>query len=295
MSSTREDVPTYDKLVYPTIQALIALGGSGSNEEILDKVLQLGHYSDDIEEVLNSRGTMSLIAYRLAWARTYLKKVGGLENSQRGIWTLTSIGKSMTEEVCKTIPNTVKKAYSELKRSQKSVIDDNEGIELADNDDVHWKEQLLSLLKKIDPSAFERLSKRVLRESGFTKVEVTGKPSDGGIDGIGILRMNLVSFTVLFQCKRYQDSVGSAAVRDFRGAMQGRCDKGLILTTGTFTSEAKKEATRDGAPTIDLIDGDEFCDLLKQLRLGVTVEQIERVTIDGTWFDLVQTIKSKHI
>jgi restriction system protein len=287
MSSTREDVPTYDKLVYPTIQALIGLGGSGSNEEILDKVLQLGHYSGDIEEVLNSRGTMSLIAYRLAWARTYLKKVGGLENSQRGIWTLTSIGKSMTEEVCKTIPNTVKKAYSELKRSQKSVIDDNEGIELADNDDVHWKEQLLSLLKKIDPSAFERLSKRVLRESGFTKVEVTGKPSDGGIDGIGILRMNLVSFTVLFQCKRYQDSVGSAAVRDFRGAMQGRCDKGLILTTGTFTSEAKKEATRDGAPTIDLIDGDEFCDLLKQLRLGVTVEQIERVTIDGTWFDLV--------
>jgi restriction system protein len=230
---------------------------------------------------------MSLIAYRLAWARTYLKKVDGLENSQRGIWTLTSTGKSMTEEVCKTIPNSVKKAYSELKRSQKFVIDDNEGIELSDNDDVQWKEQLLSLLKKIDPSAFERLSKRVLRESGFTKVEVTGKPSDGGIDGIGILRMNLVSFTVLFQCKRYQDSVGSAAVRDFRGAMQGRCDKGLILTTGTFTSEAKKEATRDGAPTIDLIDGDEFCDLLKQLRLGVTVEQIERVIIDSTWFDLV--------
>jgi restriction system protein len=99
--------------------------------------------------------------------------------------------------------------------------------------------------------------------------------------------MNLVSFTVLFQCKRYKDSVGSAAVRDFRGAMQGRCDKGLILTTGTFTSEAKKEATRDGAPTIDLIDGDDFCELLKQLRLGVAVEQIERVSIDDTWFESV--------
>ena len=287
MSLSRADVPTYDELVYPTIQALISLGGSGSNEEILNKIIELGRYPDDIEEVLNSRGTMSLIAYRLAWARSYLKKVGGLDNSQRGIWTLTNSGKSMSLEECKTIPNSVKRAYNESKRLQKLLTEDNESIDLSDDADVRWKEQLLSLLKKIEPAAFERLSKRVLRESGFTKVEVIGKPSDGGIDGIGLLRMNLVSFTVLFQCKRYQDSVGSAAVRDFRGAMQGRCDKGLILTTGTFTSEAKKEATRDGAPTIDLIDGDEFCELLKQLRLGVAVEQIERVSIDSNWFDLV--------
>lgn len=287
MSSDRQDVPTYDELVYPTIQALIALGGSGSNEEILEKIIELGHYPDDIEEVLNSKGTMSLLAYRLAWARTYLKKVGGLENSQRGIWTLTNAGKSMTEDDCKKIPNSVKKAYNESRKSQKLQSEDNEGIELSEDDDIHWKERLLKVLTTMEPSAFERLSKRVLRESGFTKVEVLGKPSDGGIDGIGLLRMNLVSFTVLFQCKRYKDSVGSAAVRDFRGAMQGRCDKGLILTTGTFTSEAKKEATRDGAPTIDLIDGDDFCELLKQLRLGVGVEQIERVSVDETWFESV--------
>ena len=287
MSATRQDVPTYDKLVFPTIQALIALGGSGSNEEILEKVIELGDYPNDIEEILNSNGTMSLIAYRLAWSRTYLKKVGGLENSQRGVWTLTSSGKAMTEEDCRKIPNSVKRSYKESRKSQKSSFDDNEGIELSDEDDVDWKEKLLTVLMAMDPSAFERLSKRVLRESGFTKVEVLGKPSDGGIDGIGLLRMNLVSFTVLFQCKRYKDSVGSAAVRDFRGAMQGRCDKGLILTTGTFTSEAKKEATRDGAPTIDLIDGDDFCELLKQLRLGVAVEHVERVSIDDTWFESV--------
>ncbi len=287
MGSDRQNVPTYDELVFPTIQALLALGGSGSNEEILEKVIELGGYPDDIEGVLNSRGTMSLIAYRLAWARTYLKKVGGLDNSQRGIWTLTAVGKAMTEEDCRKIPNSVKKAYNESRKSQKSLSEDNEGEELVGETDVHWKEQLLRVLTTMEPSAFERLSKRVLRESGFTKVEVLGKPNDGGIDGIGLLRMNLVSFTVLFQCKRYKDSVGSAAVRDFRGAMQGRCDKGLILTTGTFTSEAKKEATRDGAPTIDLIDGDDFCELLKQLRLGVAVEQIEQVSVDDTWFESV--------
>lgn len=287
MGSERQDVPTYDELVYPTIQALISLGGSGSNEEILAKVIELGKYPDGIEEVRNSRGTMSLIAYRLAWARSYLKKVSGLDNSQRGIWTLTNIGKGMTEEDCKKIPTSVRKAYTESRKSQKILSEDSEGEELADELNVHWKERLLRVLTTIEPSAFERLSKRVLRESGFTKVEVLGKPNDGGIDGIGLLRMNLVSFTVLFQCKRYKDSVGSATVRDFRGAMQGRCDKGLILTTGTFTSEAKKEATRDGAPTIDLIDGDEFCELLKQLRLGVAVEQIEKVSVDDDWFQSV--------
>ena len=163
----------------------------------------------------------------------------------------------------------------------------NYSYSYIEEQEFDWKEQLLSVLTKIDPSAFERLCQRILRESGFTKVEVTGKSSDGGIDGIGILRMNLVSFTVLFQCKRYKDSVGSAVVRDFRGAMQGRCDKGLIMTTGNFTSEAKKEATRDGAPTIDLIDGESICDLLKSLRLGVKVQQIEEVTIDGSWFSSI--------
>lgn len=121
----------------------------------------------------------------------------------------------------------------------------------------------------------------LLREAGFSKVEVTGKTGDGGIDGTGVLRMNLLSFQVIFQCKRWQGSVGSSTVRDFRGAMVGRADKGLILTTGTFTAEARKEAVRDGAPAIDLVDGEMLCDLLRQHRLGVRVEMVERVTVDA--------------
>jgi restriction system protein len=125
-----------------------------------------------------------------------------------------------------------------------------------------------------------------LRESGFVRVEVTGKSGDGGIDGHGVLRMNLISFQVLFQCKRYAGSVAAGTVRDFRGAMQGRADKGLIITTGTFTPDARREATRDGAPAIDLIDGEALVSLLRSFKLGVKVEQLisEKITLDEGFF-----------
>jgi len=157
--------------------------------------------------------------------------------------------------------------------------------EVVNSPEPYWKDRLLDTLKALSPDAFERLAQRLLREAGFIKVEVTGKSGDGGIDGIGVLRVNLLSFQVLFQCKRYQGSVGASAIRDFRGAMVGRSDKGLMITTGTFTSDAKKEATRDGAPAIDLIDGDQLCDLLRQLKLGVRTELVEKMTVDGEWFE----------
>lgn len=135
------------------------------------------------------------------------------------------------------------------------------------------------------PSAFERLAQRLLRESGFVQVEVTGRSNDGGIDGTGILRLNgLLSFHVIFQCKRWQGPVGPAIVREFRGAMAGRADKGLIITTSNFTKEALKEATREGAAAIDLVDGTQLVEMLKTFGLGVNVRQVEDVTIDDSWF-----------
>ena len=156
--------------------------------------------------------------------------------------------------------------------------------------ELDWRDDLLDTLMKISFDAFERLTQRVLRESGFTQVEVTGKSGDNGIDGKGIMRLGgLLSFHVLFQCKRYQGSVSSPAVRNFRGAMEGRADKGLLITTGSFTRDAVIEATRDGASPIDLVDGDQFVDLLKNLGLGVKTRKIEKeeVTIDKDWFSSI--------
>jgi hypothetical protein len=157
-------------------------------------------------------------------------------------------------------------------------------VEVGEAAELTWKEKLLDLLLALPAAGFERLCQRILRESGFIKVEVTGRSGDGGIDGIGILRVQLVSFQVLFQSKKWKGTVGASVVRDFRGAMIGRADKGLIITTGTFSADARREATRDGAPAIDLVDGDYLCDLLKQLRIGVSVQQIEHVAIDEKSF-----------
>ena len=227
-----------------------------------------------------------------AWAKTYLKGAGAIDNSDRGVWTITEKGATLTEEDCLKIPTEVRKA-AYIKRKTKvanqKAAGDYEGEEGEEEEDVEstWRDKLLSILLQLKPDAFERLAQRMLREAGFTKVQVTGKSGDGGIDGIGILRVNLVSFVVLFQCKRYKGSVGSGAVRDFRGAMQGRCDKGLIITTGTFSADARSEATRDGAPAIDLIDGEALCDLLKSLKLGIEIKHIEDVTVNSEWFSQI--------
>jgi len=161
---------------------------------------------------------------------------------------------------------------------------ENDGVELPE-EAMNWREKLRQVLLKMSPDAFERLTLRLLRESGFTQVEVTGKSNDYGIDGKGIIRLHgIMSFHMIFQCKRYKGSVTPSEIRDFRGAMQGRADKGLFITTGSFTSEAKKEATRDGAPALDLIDGDALIERLRDLRLGVTEKIIKDYDINEDWF-----------
>jgi restriction system protein len=283
-----DDLPTYDELLIPTVKALIALGGSGSIEEINGKVYEITKLSDDVLQVSHGEdGATSEVDYRLAWSRTYLKKYGLLENSTRGIWAFTKPDIDVKQLNAAEITRTVKeKSKTALDKNKTRKIKDDDEIEEEVEHSEEWKQTLLDTLYKISPSSFERLTQRILRESGFFQVEVTGKTGDGGIDGKGIVRISgFLSFHVIFQCKRYKGSVTPEKIRDFRGAMQGRADKGLFITTGTFTRESIKEATRDGAPPIDLIDGELLCDKLKELKLGVEARLTETVDIKSDWFN----------
>lgn len=271
---------TVTDLIAPLLEALESLGGSASNEEIEDRTAQIMNLDDEARASLHQGGPMTKFAYRAAWTRSWLKNAGLLENSARGVWSLTSAGKNWRATDPVALVTAVRAAN---RKKAKATVAEDETIEDGPSSD-DWRQQLLAQLIAMHPSAFERLSQRLLREYGFIKVEVTGKSGDGGIDGTGVLRVNLLSFHVLFQCKRYSGSVGAGAVRDFRGAMVGRTDKGLIITTGTFTADARREATRDGAPAIDLVDGDALCDLLKDRGLGVTVRMVEEVTVNEAAF-----------
>lgn len=285
------NLPTFDDLIVPTVKALIELGGSGTVEEINTKVYEIAKLSDDILQIPHGdEGTTIEVDYRLAWSRTYLKKFGLLENSSRGIWALSKADIDVLKLDHIEIVRKVREQDNSSRPKTKTPKTATDEIEQEVTDEVdnteEWKEKLLNVLYNISPAAFERLAQRLLRESGFFQVEVTGKVGDGGIDGKGIVRVSgLLSFHVIFQCKRYKGSVTPSQIRDFRGAMQGRADKGLVITTGTFTREAIKEATRDGAPPIDLIDGELLCDKLKELKLGVDTKLTETIDIRNDWFN----------
>ena len=282
-------IPTFDSLMNPLLSALLALGGSGSVDEIYEKVLEQEKIDERVSSIPHNpeKSNQTEIAYRLAWARTYLKKHGFLENSSRGIWALTKLAREHKQVEPQVVVREVRDA--DKSAAKQKVKKENTQIEFGDSYTVEsqgWKEELYHLLiKDLSPDAFERLTQRLLRESGFVQVEVTGRTGDGGIDGKGIARIHgFMSFHVIFQCKKYHGSVSASDIRDFRGAMVGRADKGLFITTGTFTSAAVKEATRDGAPPIDLVDGEQLAEKLKEFKLGLNTEMIERVTIDKEWF-----------
>ena len=281
MAKVAMSIPTYDNLFNPLLEAFHNLGGSASVSEQEIEVAKLLKLSEkDIAEIHS--GNRTVLSYRLAWARNYLKRFGIIESSKRGVWALTTFGLK-TKSLDKNEVNKSVKALDKIEIKKKQVS----GELFEDESPDTWEDELLNILKKIDPSAFERLCQRLLRESGFIQVEVTGRSNDGGIDGKGVLRLGgLLSFHVLFQAKRYQKTVSPSIVRDFRGALVGRADKGLIITTGSFSREAKLEAQRAGATPIDLIDGEELVEKLKNLSIGVEVKEkiVEEVVINHDYF-----------
>ena len=288
--ATDVHLPQYYELLWTTLCAGRDLGHSGRLDEIDERVIEREQFSEEQLALLHQDGPRSELEYRLAWARTYLKGMGALASAGRGVWETTHLGRHITEDQLEPLLRRYKQeraAERKRKRQEAAPPADDASSEEDAGEDEDWKELLLAEMLGMSPAGFERLAQRLLRAAGFINTTVTGRSGDGGIDGVGVYRLSLVSFPVFFQCKRYKGTVGPEKVRDFRGAMAGRGDKGLLITTGAFTREARSEATRDGAPPIDLIDGEQLCVLLKDHQLGVKTEErkVEDVKVVSSFFE----------
>lgn len=284
MAKAKDEGAQFVQYFGPVLDALRALGGSGKPDEVVERIAEDLDLSDEVQNEVLPSGELR---YRnqVHWARFYLVREGLLDSSRRGVWSLTERGAvtRLSPEDSRSIFLKWVKIFQEQRKAraeQASPIEEQVKEGLEDQAEVDSSHSILSVLQGLSPGGFERFSQRLLRESGFSQVVVTGRSNDGGIDGFGTLEINpLVSFKVLFQCKRYQGSVTPSQVRDFRGAMAGRADKGMILTTGTFTAEARREASRDGAPPIELVDGEKLVRMLEQLELGVTPKTVFEVDV----------------
>ncbi|MBM4295231.1 MAG: restriction endonuclease [Deltaproteobacteria bacterium] len=277
--------PQFIRFFKPIIEVLKESGGSGTVAEVIDRVIEKMRIPEsEQQEIL--KGGQTRVRNQIQWARFYLANAGYIDSSKRGIWTLTEKGLSINAMTFDALGifKEIHKSFQKTKKPKepgKPPVEETEEEEIEPPD---HRTNVLNLIKSLPPGGFERLSQRLLRESGFSKVEVTGRTGDGGIDGVGILQVNpFVSFNVLFQCKRYHGAVTPSQIRDFRGAMMGRADKGIIITTGTFTLEAKKEARRDGAPPIELVDGDTLVQMFEQLQLGLIPKTA--YDVDEKFFD----------
>jgi restriction system protein len=277
--------PKLIRFFVPIFKILNESGGTGTSSEIVDRAIEMTNISEAEQEAINKNG-QSRIKNQVHWARQYLVWAGYLDSSRRGVWTLTDKGKSVDFSSFNPL-ETFKNVHKKIVEAREASVQENILEEEPLSDDIeiqNYRTRLIDLIKSLPPDGFERLSQRLLRESGFQHVTVTGRSGDGGIDGIGTLQINpFVSFNVLLQCKRYQGTVTPSQVRDFRGAMMGRADKGIIITTGSFTLEAKKEARRDGVPPIELVDGDALIDMFEKLELGLILKPTYE--IDEKFFD----------
>jgi len=272
MAKSKVRQAEFTKWMGPLLDALRDLGGSGKPKEATEKVAKNLKIPDKLLEEVMKSGTLRF-ANQVAWARQYLIWEGYLEDNTRGIWTLSEKGRTtiLTDEQARQLflkwVDIHQKARKDKTKSE-IIVDQEE--EVPENIEHTFTPGLLEVLQSVTPKGFENICKRLLREHGFENVEVTGGSHDGGIDGYGTLELNpFVTIKVLFQCKRYKGTVSRAQVGDFRNAMLGRAEKGIILTTGTFSEDAKREATRDGAPPIELIDGQKLVHLFEEKQLGV--------------------------
>ena len=287
------ELPKHDALFLPVVRAFRQLDGSADSDQLIEKVAEILCLPDELTAIPHKSGPQTEIGYRIAWVKSWLKWGGMLDNPQRGVWVLTERGRGASDQEIDEVRN--RRRAEAAERRKAIVVEPASADEKADEapaaDELEefandaWQNTLLDVIKAMEAPAFERLARVLLLRLGFSHVEVVGRSGDGGIDLLGTVRLNnVLSFRVLAQCKRYKETVGPGDIRNFRGAMQGRTDKGIFITSGRYTREARNEASRDGVPAIDLVDGEALAKLLKDLSMGVETRMVERVIIKPEFF-----------
>jgi restriction system protein len=278
------------------LDALRALGGSAESREVCDWIANKVNLPNEEREKRNKHN-ISRFENQVHWGRQYLVWEGLLDSSRRGVWTLSQAGAKtyLTEEqscelvrrqakLRKSQPSTNTKATQQPASNPTTETEIVDEIAEGESPEIAEEGKLLEVLQSLSANGFERLCKRLLHEYGLEKVVVTGQSHDGGIDGSGLLRLNpFVTMKVLFQCKKYRKSVARKDIGDFRNAVMGRAEKGIFITTGWFSSDAEKEANREGVIPIELIDGEHLVELFESKQLGLRRKEVFEV--DYSFFE----------
>jgi restriction system protein len=285
----RQRQAEFVKWMGPILDALRHLGGSGTPQEVSEKIAETHNISDGKREELTASG-IPRFHNQVCWARQYLVWEGYIESSKRGVWTLSSTGskKRLSDEEARQLFLKWVGIFTKRRKAKQQTVKEeipptktNATYEEPHQETTSYKERLVSILRSLSARGFEELCLLLLRENGFENLRLTSRGKDGGIDGISTLRINpFVSFKVLFQCKRYNGKypIKREQIGDFRNAMLGRADKGIFITTGYFSAEAEREANREGVPPIELVDCEKLIEMFEKTEFGlraVTTYEIE--------------------
>jgi restriction system protein len=275
--------PKQSDVEIPLLRALMAAGGQARPRDLYPVVANsFPDLSDEDQEVrLESSPSTRKWANLVQWARQKLIEAGDVDGGTRGVWKITPQGAARVDAGGRRVPvQTPPKPTGEA-ASEATLRD----LANASRDEV--RSRLLSELKNLSATAFEKFCTILLQELGFANVEVTQRSRDGGIDGFGSFRQGAVRINSAFQAKRWTDGpVGRPEIDKLRGAIQGDYDHGVFITTSRFTKDAQEASYKKGAISVLLLDGPAVVDLMIERGIGVNRQPLYLYDVDAEFFQL---------
>ena len=259
-------MPKQRDMEIPLLKCLEEIGGKAKPSEIYTHMRRFFPDLTDLELTETLATGSNKWTNRIQWVRQRLVSVGEMASPEHGVWSITEKGRRRLADLAATNVSHESQAVKETEVVSGGPINLEELVE----DYVGaFKQKVIQKLQDLRPDQFERFAGALLTAYGFVQVKVTGRAGDGGIDGYGGLKVGLATLNAAFQCKRWQEKVGSPEIDKFRGAIQGEFEQGIFFTTSDFTAQARDASIKKGAVPIILVNGDAFVQLMIEKQLGV--------------------------